>query len=58
VRIAVATGRREPWKTLAPPELAGLIGIDVALMTPDGKWYAYGYSSAAMSDLYLIDGLK
>ncbi len=58
VRIEVATGRREPWKTLAPPELAGLIGIDVVLMTPDGKWYAYGYSSAAMSDLYLIEGLK
>jgi len=27
-------------------------------MTPDGQWYAYGHASAAMSDLYLIEGLK
>ena len=58
MRIEVATGRREPWKTLAPPELAGLIDISPVLMTPDGKWYAYGYSSSAISDLYLVEGLK
>ncbi len=58
VRIDVATGRREPWKTLAPPELAGLIDIGPVVMTPDGKSYAYGYGSAAISDLYLIEGLK
>ena len=58
VRIEVATGRREPWKSMAPPQLAGLIDITTVRMTPDGQWYAYGYASAAMSDLYLIDGLK
>jgi hypothetical protein len=58
VRIDVATGRRDPWKTLAPPELAGLIDIAPVMMTADGKSYAYGYSSAAISDLYLIEGLK
>ncbi len=58
VRIDVATGRREPWKTLAPPELAGLIDIAPVMMTPDGKAYVYGYASAAISDLYIIEGLK
>jgi Tol biopolymer transport system component len=58
VRVEIATGRREPWKTLAPPELAGLIEISPVLTTPDGKWYAYGYSAAAISDLYLVEGLK
>jgi Tol biopolymer transport system component len=58
VRIEVATGRREPWKTLAPPQLAGVIAITPVLMTPDGQWYAYSHASAAMSDLYLIEGLK
>ena len=58
VRIEVATGRREPWKTLAPPQLAGVIAITTVVMTPDGQWYAYGHSSAAISDLYLIEGLK
>jgi hypothetical protein len=58
VRVDVATGRREPWKTLAPPELAGLIDISPVMMTPDGKAYVYGYGSAAISDLYLVEGLK
>lgn len=58
VRIEVSTGRREPWKTLAPPELAGIIGVEPVLMTPDGQRYVYGYSMAATSDLYLVEGLK
>ncbi len=58
VRIEVATGRREPWKTLTPTQLARVIGIDTVLMTPDGQWYAYSTASSGMSDLYLIDGLK
>ena len=58
VRIDVATGRRESWKSLAPPEFAGLVSIRPVLMTPDGQWYAYGYNRATTSDLYLVDGLK
>ena len=58
VRIDVATGRREPWKELAPPELAGVIEVGPAWMTPDGKAYVYGYGRAATSDLYLIEGLR
>ena len=58
VQIEVATGRREPWKTLAPQEIAGLINISKVLMTPDGKRYVYGYTAAAISDLYLVEGLK
>ena len=58
MRIEVATGRREPWKDLAPSELAGVIQVVPVLMTPDGKWYVYGYGSAATSDLYLIEGLR
>ena len=45
VRVDVATGRREIWKTLAPPELAGLIDISPVMMTPDGKAYVYGYEA-------------
>jgi Tol biopolymer transport system component len=58
VRIDVATGRREQWKSLAPPELAGLISISRVLLTQDGKWYAYGSANASISDLYLVEGLK
>jgi len=58
VRVEVATGRREPWKTLAPADLSGLIEISPICVTPDGKSYAYGYGRAATSDLYVVEGLK
>ncbi len=58
LRVDVATGRREPVRTLAPPERAGIIDIGPVFMTPGGKSYAYGYSRAATSDLYVIDGIR
>ena len=58
VRVDAATGRREPWKDLAPAELSGIIDIAPWLFSSDGKSYAYGYGRAAASDLYLVEGLK
>jgi eukaryotic-like serine/threonine-protein kinase len=58
VRIEAATGKRENWKDLAPPERAGLIAIGPVFLRPDGKSYVYGFGRAATSDLYLIEGLK
>jgi Tol biopolymer transport system component len=58
VRIEVATGKRENWKEMAPPDRSGLIGVGPVFLTPDGKGYVYGYGRAATSDLYLIEGLK
>ncbi len=58
VRVEVATGKREPWKDLAPLERSGIIQVVPVFMTPDGKSYVYGYGRAATSDLYIIDGLR
>ena len=58
VRVDVATGRREPWKDLAPPDLSGLIEISSVYLTPDGKSYVYSFGRAATSDLYLVEGLR
>ena len=58
VRVEVATGKREPWKDLAPSERSGIIQVVPVFMTPDGKSYVYGYGRAATSDLYIIDGLR
>jgi len=58
VRVDVATGHREPWKELAPPEQTGLFEIGPILMTSDGLSYAYGYARSATSDLFLIENLK
>jgi Tol biopolymer transport system component len=58
-RIDLASGRREPWKRLAPRDRVGLIGVDVqaVCMTGDGKAYAYTYWKA-LQDLYYSHGLQ
>ena len=58
VRVDVETGRREPVRSLAPPERAGLIEIFPIFLTPDGTSYAFGFGRAGTSDLYVIDGLR
>ena len=48
-RLDLATGRRERWKQLAPPDLAGFVRFGPYLravgisVTPDGLYYAYTY---------------
>jgi eukaryotic-like serine/threonine-protein kinase len=56
-RIDVATGNRQLIRTMAPPDNAGLFGIETFRITPDGKSYAYSYNRA-LSTLYLVDGVK
>jgi Tol biopolymer transport system component len=48
-RLDLATGRRERWKELAPPDLTGFLrfgprmrGVGVSV-TPDGRFYAYTF---------------
>jgi hypothetical protein len=54
--VELATGRREPWKTIMPQDPVGIWMADL-LLTPDGKSYAYN-CSRDLSDLYLVEGLK
>lgn len=56
-RIDLATGDRELWKELAPPDRAGVSAITTAVVTRDGKSYAFGYNRS-LSELYLVDGLQ
>jgi hypothetical protein len=48
-RIDLASGQRERWKELAPPDLAGFIEFGAGPMglraTPDFRYYAYNYTS-------------
>jgi len=55
-RIEVATGRREPWKTIMPQDPAGVWAADL-MLSADGKSYAYN-CKRALRDLYLVDGVK
>jgi dipeptidyl aminopeptidase/acylaminoacyl peptidase len=58
-RVDVATGHREPWLDVSPPDLAGVNALNffVAALTPDGRYYAYGYLRT-LSDLFLVEGLR
>ena len=56
-RANVDTGARELWREITPADRAGISGIEQVQITPDGKWYAYTYSSS-LSDLVLVGGLK
>jgi eukaryotic-like serine/threonine-protein kinase len=56
-RLAIETGAREKWKTIAPSDPAGMVDVRAIQLTPDGKSYVYTYSRFP-SDLYLTDVLK
>ena len=56
-RVEVATGRRQLWKELRPADPAGVFGIGSVVVTPDGKSYAYTFSSS-IGSLYLAEGLR
>ena len=48
-RIDLATGKRERWKELVPPDLTGFLefgsGPPGVRVTPDGRFYAFTYYS-------------
>ncbi|MBI3473864.1 MAG: protein kinase, partial [Candidatus Solibacter usitatus] len=56
-RVELTSGKREPWRKLAPADPAGIIGVAPVQLTPDGKSYFYGYMRQ-LSDLVQVEGLK
>jgi len=56
-KLDVATGRKELWKELMPPDPAGVWIVSPVSITPDEKYYAYGFARS-LADLYVVDGLK
>lgn len=56
-RLDLATGRRQPWRELAPDDRAGVFSVARVELTRDGQAYAFGYPRA-LSELYAVDGLR
>ncbi len=56
-KLNVATGHKEPWKQLVPPDVSGVTDVSAIFITPDGKNYVYEYGRT-LSDLYLVNDLK
>ena len=57
MKLDVATGRKELWKELMPPDPAGIWLISPVWITPDEKYYAYSFARS-LADLYVVDGLR
>ena len=60
-KLDLASGRRELWKELRPPDPAPLIGVALdpgqVRITPDGKYYVYT-SWTQVAELFLAEGLR
>ena len=56
-RVGLASGRRELFKKIGPPDPAGVNTFPSGSFTPDGKYYAYSYNRI-LSELYAVDGLR
>jgi hypothetical protein len=57
VKITLASGAREPWKSFMPADPAGVYKIVPVCITRDGNAYAYN-ALRTLSDLYVAEGLK
>ncbi len=57
LKLDLASGRKELWKELVPPDPAGVSTIAPVLITPDERFYAYSYTRS-LADLFVMEGLK
>ncbi len=57
-RMELTTGKREPWKRLAPQDPVGIVAIGPVVVAPDGQSLAYSYMRILTSDLFVIEGLR
>jgi hypothetical protein len=56
-RVDLTTGRREPVRSFAPPDAAGVPNVGPVLLSADGKSYVYSYRRI-LDDLYVVTGVK
>jgi DNA-binding winged helix-turn-helix (wHTH) protein len=56
-RLDLASGRRTPWRDLAPHDPAGVRRVNSVSIAADGRTYAYSYTRQ-VSDLYSVTGLR
>ena len=56
-RVDIATGAREPWLELTPPDPAGVHGIGPIHLSADGRTAVYSYRRK-LDQLYVVEGLR
>ena len=58
LRREIATGKTTSWLEFQPADMTGVITVGPAIITPDGRSYAYNYERVESSDLFVVDGLR
>ena len=56
-QLELATGQRQLWKRLKPPDASGVYSINDLKIAADGRAYFYSYKRV-LSQLYTIDSLR
>jgi serine/threonine protein kinase/Tol biopolymer transport system component len=56
-RLDLATGRREPIRSFAPADAAGVLNVGPVLLSADGRSYVYSYRRI-LDDLYVVTGAR
>jgi serine/threonine protein kinase/Tol biopolymer transport system component len=56
-RLDLSSGARTAWKTVAPSDVAGVVGVACPRVAADEEHYVYGYTRN-LSDLFLVEHLK
>ena len=56
-RLDLQTGARKPWKTVSPPDTAGVNAVSCPRIAADEQHYVFGYVRN-LSDLFLVEHLK
>lgn len=56
-RLEVGTGRREPFRTIGPSDLAGVLNVGPFVLSGDGRSYAYA-CRRMVSHLFLVEGAR
>ena len=56
-KLDLQTGARTPWKTVAPADVAGVVGVTCPRIAADEEHYIFGYTRN-LSDLFLVEHLK
>jgi WD40 repeat protein len=56
-QLDIATGQKKLWKTLVPPDTAGVYSVIEFQITPSGHSYFYSYTRLS-SQLFLVHGVK
>lgn len=56
-RLDITTGNRTLWKTVAPTDVAGVVGVACPRIAADEQHYVFGYTRN-LSDLFLVEHLR